>query len=180
MARVNRIEYLCPDGETRLFDSMAEVEFIQYCEKVWIKILEYNTDKHKKYKLFDKPPESARSKRLEKILNQKSFLSDLTRMRSMQASYKSFDFHIEIAWVEFLCDIKSNFTNKNNWTLSMSEKSYYTTWAMTKAIMASVYKMPIIVFIANDKRMQWVPYREWNAEYFLPEHLVEKIENYEL
>lgn len=180
MARVNRIEYQCPDGQTRIFDSMAEVEFIQYCEKVGIKILEYNTDKHKKYCLFDKPPTSARSINLEKILNKKNFLTELTKMRSMEASHKSFDFHIEIAGVEFLCDIKSNFTNKNDGTLNMSEKSFYTTWAMTKSIMDSKYKIPIIVFIATDRKIKWVPYREWKAEYFVPDEIAEQINNYEL
>lgn len=180
MWRVNRIEYKCPDGQTRIFDSKVEIEFIEYCVKSWIKIIEYNTDKHKKYKLFDKPPTSSKSKVLEKILNKKWFLSDLTRMRSMEASYKSFDFHIEIAGIEFLCDIKSDFTNKNDGTMNMGQKSYYTTWAMTKSIMASKYGIPIIVFIANSKKTRWIPYTEWKAEYFIPENIAIEIEKYEL
>lgn len=57
MAQVHRIELKCPDGVVRTFDSQAEVEFIEYCVSCGIKILEYNTDKHKKYEICPKPPE---------------------------------------------------------------------------------------------------------------------------
>lgn len=157
-----REDYVCPDGVTRTLDSQSEIAFIEFCDSVGIKILEYNTDKHRKFELCEKPQEWFRSKKLEDILYSQWFLYDVEKMRNMEHIMKSYDFHIEIDWVEFLAEIKGEFTNLNE--MDHNERSFYTTWAMTKTLLATKYNMPLIVFISKTERKE----RVWRAEYYLP------------
>lgn len=163
-----KVLYKCPDGVERKLDSKGEVEFIEYCVKNGIKILEYNTDKHKKFELIPKPPKTIKSKPLEKLLMRKGFLYDIEPMRNMEHTTKSFDFHIELNGVECLVEIKSEWTNRER--RSFEENQYYTSWAMAKTIMAEKYQMPIIVFIAKSVARRSIEVgRLWRAEYFIPE-----------
>ena len=66
--------------------------------------------------------------------------------------------------MEFLVEVKGEFTNKDE--MNMNERQFYTTWAMTKTLMATKYGMPLLVFISKQKRGG---YREWRCEYYLPE-----------
>lgn len=164
MAKVNRIEYKCQDGIIRTFDSLSEIRFMEFCEQAKIKIIRYNTDKSHKYQLFDKPELWIRSKKLEKVLWKSDIIYEIDKMRNMEASFKSWDFHIEIDGQEFLCEVKWKFTNKNE--MSMNERQYYTAWAMVKSMMAAKYKLPFIVFV---ERPLWKHWLFFDVEYYIPE-----------
>lgn len=157
-----RHEYKCKDWVSRMFDSISEIEFVQFCEHNKIKIAEYNTDKHLKFQLFDKPPQSETNTQLERKLMRDWFIYECKKMRNMEASHKSFDFVIEIDWIEYLTEIKWEFSNLDKMT--HKEKEVYTIWAMQKSIFMDKYKRPIIVFISKTYR----GHRVFRAEYYYP------------
>jgi len=115
-----------------------------------------------KFELFPKPPESERDVKLEKKLMRTWFIYDAKKMRNMEHSTKSFDFSVEIEDVEYLVEIKWEFSNLDK--MDYKEKSFYTVWALQKTLFMQIYKKPIIVFISKTYRWSKI----WRAEYYKP------------
>lgn len=125
-----RYSYTTSEWKEVEIDSTTELEFFEYCNNRWIKILDYWEERYRY--IEDNFAQNIKESTVNAL---KDYFPWVKKLRKPESSFYKPDAKIEVMWIEWFVEIKSWYTKK----LSHKDKEADTAYHLKRNMFLSKY-----------------------------------------